>query len=455
MTDTIKTYAVLLAGGTGTRLWPVSRERYPKQLVNFIREDSLVQSTIKRLTPPLDPERIRIICGEEHVHEINRHIAEIGIPAERKIISEPCGRNTAPAILLAVFQILAFEKDAVIGVFPADHVIRNIDVFHEKITTAFALANLGYIVTFGIQPDYPETGYGYIEGAETVSEGARVIKSFVEKPDEETAKGYLAAGNFFWNSGMFAFKASIIRDEFKKLAPELYREMERMVVNEGAVTLSGYQALPDISIDYAIMERTDKGVLLPSDFGWSDIGSWKSLYDFLPKDGQSNVISGDVIVKDTECCFIMGGERLIATNRLRNKVIVDTPDSVFISDLDTSREVKQIVSTLKTTGRTEFKTHRTIHHSWGTETLLEKQAKSKVERLTVYPGETFQCRVEEHVIKHLTLVSGEGRICSADGENVFRQGESLRVQDQDAVEISNFGREPLIIIQVMIGMNRK
>jgi mannose-1-phosphate guanylyltransferase/mannose-6-phosphate isomerase len=451
----ISAYAVLLAGGTGTRLWPVSREHFPKQLVNFIGEDSLVQSTIKRLTPPLDPERVRIVCGEEHVNEIKRHITEIGMPAERKIIPEPCGRNTAPAILLAVFHILALERDAVVGIFPADHVIRDIDAFHEKITAAFKLAYQGYIVTFGIKPDYPETGYGYIEGAEIISEDARIIRSFIEKPDKETAQKYLAAGNYFWNSGMFAFKASVMRDEYRKLAPDLYREMEQMVANDGAVTSSGYRALPDISIDYAIMEQTGKGVLLPSDFGWSDIGSWKSLYDFLPKDDRNNVISGDVILKDTECCFILGSERLIAANRLRNAVVVDTPDSVFVSDLDNSRDVKQIVSMLKTTGREEFKTHRTIHYPWGTVTILEKQAESKVERLMMYPGKTFQCSADEQVIKHLTVVSGEGRICAKGGKNAFRKGESFQIPEQGTVKIENFGQEPLVIIQVVIGIKNK
>ena len=210
-----KVYAILLAGGTGTRLCPVSRELYPKQLVKFIGNDSLVQSTIKRLSPVLDAASVRIVCGEQHFHETARHMQDIGLPAEGKIICEPSGRNTAPAILLAVLHTLSAYRDAVLCVFPADHVIGDIESFHERLKAAIRLADQGYIVTFGITPHYPETGYGYVEGGQQVSEGALTIKRFVEKPDKKTARQYITAGNFFWNSGMFAFKASVILEEFR------------------------------------------------------------------------------------------------------------------------------------------------------------------------------------------------------------------------------------------------
>ena len=272
-----KVYPVLLAGGTGTRLWPVSRQLYPKQLVKFIGDDSLVQTTIKRLISLLDPENIRIVCGEEHVYETARHMEEIGIISKGKIISEPCGRNTAPAILLAVFYILKKEKDAIVCILPADHVIRDVKGFHAKLESAIRLAESDNIVTFGIKPQYPETGYGYIEGDQEVAEGALKIKRFVEKPDRQTAKDYLTAGNYFWNSGMFTFKASVILEEFIRHQPGIFQPMEKMVLKKDRVTYQEYGQLPDISIDYAIMEKTAKGVVLPSDFGWSDIGSWKSL----------------------------------------------------------------------------------------------------------------------------------------------------------------------------------
>ncbi|MBT8370162.1 MAG: mannose-1-phosphate guanylyltransferase, partial [Deltaproteobacteria bacterium] len=333
-------YAILLAGGTGTRLWPVSRQLYPKQLVKFIGDDSLVQSTIKRMSPVLDSQHVRIVCGQQHFHEIARHMQEIGLHAEGKIICEPSGRNTAPAILLAGLHMLIADKDAVICVFPADHVIGDPEKYHDRLKAAIRLAEQGYVVTFGITPHYPETGYGYVEGGKAVSEGALSITRFVEKPDKQTAQKYIAAGNFFWNSGMFAFKASLIVDEFRTYQPKLLENMKAIFDGTNTIAKEDYDRLPAISFDYAIMEKTAKGVVLPSDFKWSDIGSWKSLYDFLPKDADRNVIDGDIIANNTQGSFIMGRDRLIATNHLKDMVVVETPDSIFVSDIDHSRDVK-------------------------------------------------------------------------------------------------------------------
>ncbi|MBW1695582.1 MAG: mannose-1-phosphate guanylyltransferase/mannose-6-phosphate isomerase [Deltaproteobacteria bacterium] len=443
-------YAVLLAGGAGTRLWPVSRALYPKQLAKFIGNDSLVQTTLKRLRPVLDMRRVRIVCGSEHYHEIQRHITEIGISAKGKLICEPCGRNTAPAILLAVLTILEEEDDANICVFPADHVIREVEDFHKKIAAALDLAEKGRIVTFGIKPNYPETGYGYIEGAEAVSEGALIIKRFVEKPDRQTAEAYVRAGNFFWNSGMFAFKASVILKEFQSLAPEILRMM-RQILKKGIVTLADYQALPDISIDYAIMEKTGLGVVLPSDFGWSDIGSWKSLYDFLEKDDKANVIEGDVIARDTEKCFILGHERLVATNCIRNMVVVETPDSVFVSDLDESRDVKEIVATLKKQGRREFKTHRTVFHPWGNTTLLQESAEGKVQRVVVYPDGAFVNQIAGDMVRHFTVLKGKALVCLGDRQRTMKKADCFSIHKQEGGRIENHQETDLVLIQVETG----
>ncbi len=347
-------YPVLLAGGIGSRLWPVSRELSPKQLIKFTGEDSLLQSTIKRLAPALDTENVRIVCGDKHFDETARQMEETGISPAGKIICEPCGRNTAPAILLAVLNILKYEKDAVLCIFPADHVVRDNSVFQDKLKSGIKLANEGFVVTFGIRPHYPETGYGYIEGEKELPGGALSIKRFVEKPDIKTAREYLKAGNFFWNSGMFAFRASVIIDEFKVWEPELFKRMSNLVAAKETVAKADYEKLPNISIDYAIMERTDRGAVLPSDFGWSDIGSWKSLYDFFPKDDEGNVIKGDVIAKETRNCLIIGSERLVAANHLENMVVVETSDSVFISDMENTQDVKTIVTELKEKKRKEY-----------------------------------------------------------------------------------------------------
>ncbi len=450
MENKMNIYPVLLAGGSGTRLWPVSRQLYPKQIVKFIGDDSLIQSTIKRLTPALDPENIRIVCGKAHFQLISRQMEEIGIRPDKKIICEPCGRNTAPAILLAMLYILKQEEDAVLCIFPADHVIRNTDNFHEKVRSAVELANMGYIVTFGIKPHYPETGYGYIEGTGQITDQAHFIKRFVEKPDMETAKKYIDAGTFFWNSGMFTFKASVMIKELKIHHPELLEKMNRLDITEDVVPQEAYERLPNISIDYAIMEKTDKGALVPSDFGWSDIGSWKSLYDFLPKDQSNNVVGGDVMVNDTRNCLIMGHERLIATNSINNMVVVETPDSVFVSNLDNSRNVKTIVARLKEKERLEYQNHKTVHHLWGTSTLLDVNPGFSLAKLVAYPGSSLEMKVEGDVVKTLMVVSGRAKATVDTQSRTLKQGETLTLSGGKAVMMENFGENPLYLIQLKV-----
>jgi mannose-1-phosphate guanylyltransferase/mannose-6-phosphate isomerase len=446
-----KAYAILLAGGTGTRLWPVSRQLYPKQLVKFIGDDSLVQSTIKRLSPVLDTDCVRIVCGEQHFHEIVRHMQDIGLQADGKVICEPSGRNTAPAILLAVLNVLSTDRDAVLCVFPADHVIGEMEGFHERLAAAIRLAGQGFVVTFGITPHYPETGYGYVEGGQEVAEGALTINRFVEKPDRKTAQQYIAAGNFFWNSGMFAFKASIMLEEFRTYQPGLLGKMSAIYDGTNPIDQADYDQLPDISFDYAIMEKTTRGVVLPSDFGWSDIGSWKSLYDFLPKDDGLNVIDGDVISNDTRGCFILGRDRLIATNHLENLVIVETPDSIFVSDIDHSRDVKSIVARLKATGRKEYHQHRTVHFPWGSRTLLEQKDAYSVRRLLIYPESTLETEVTPDAAMNLIAVKGSVRVDASGKPQDLTPGKTLTVSTPGNVKIENRSDKPVYLIQVHLG----
>jgi mannose-1-phosphate guanylyltransferase/mannose-6-phosphate isomerase len=444
----LKVYPILLAGGTGTRLWPVSRELYPKQLVKFVGQDSLLQNTVKRLSPVLKTENVRVVCGEQHFHETARHIENLGLTPQGKLICEPSGRNTAPAILLAVLHILASDKDAVLCVFPADHVIQNRDGFHDRLNAAIALAHDGHIVTFGIQPHYPETGYGYIECGKDLDHGARELKRFVEKPDLATAQKYIESGNFFWNSGMFAFKASAILSEFKSHQPALLKKMKSIFKVDEAIARKDYDQLADISIDYAIMEKTDKGVVLPSDFGWSDIGSWKSLYDFLEKDADKNVIDGDVIAQDTRDCLILGHNRLIAVNRLRNLAVVETADSVLVSDLEHSRDVKSIVAELKQKQRPEHQRHRSVYSPWGTSKLLERTDNYTATELTVYPGSSLELPTQTDTAHHLIVLKGQAKLTSGSEDKTLGAGETFTCRSEAPACIENTAKTELSLIQV-------
>jgi len=447
-------YPVLLAGGSGTRLWPVSRELYPKQLAKLIGKESLVQSTLRRLVPPFAAENVRVVCGEQHAHEIARHMEEVGMPATGRIITEPVSRNTAPAILLACLQIRAEVEDAVLGVFPADHVIGNVSAFHAQLAAAVELAAQGRIVTFGIRPHYPETGYGYVEAGTAAPGGSLAVRRFVEKPDLDTARRYLAAGNFFWNSGMFTFRTSVILDEFRTHQPRLLQALERMCVSGQSIRGEDYRGLPDLSVDYAVMEKTTKGVVLPSDFGWSDIGSWKSLYDFLPKDPDGNVLDGDVIAQGTRNCFVMAYERLIATNRIQNLVVVETPDSIFVSDIDSSRDVKSIVAELKQRGRTEHHQHLTRHFPWGTRTLLEEVDGHRTSRLVVYPRASASLEEPAGANVHLFVLRGCAKLSAGRRRRRIAAGESVTLSAVSILHIENPQDERLQMVQIAVDSGR-
>jgi mannose-1-phosphate guanylyltransferase/mannose-6-phosphate isomerase len=447
--STVRTYPVLIAGGSGTRLWPVSRALFPKQLVSFFGQETLIQNTIKRILPTFESDTIRVVCGVEHSAGIVRDMEAVGIPAEGRIIGEPCGRNTAPAILLAVLNILKHEEDAVIFIFPADHLVEDVDIFREKIKAAAGLALQGLIVTFGITPTYPETGYGYIEASDTkIRQGLR-IKRFVEKPDLKTARRYLKAGNFFWNSGMFAFKGSVICEEFKKFYPDIFKQVQEIVSGKKELSAENYGRVKDISIDYAIMEHTAKAAVLPSDFGWSDIGSWKSLYDFMPKDGEENVIaSGDVILQNTKKCFLMGMDRLIAVNHLENIVVVETPDAVFVSDMENSRDVKSIVRDLKEKDRKEYLVHATVYEPWGCYTVIESSSQLTVTRLTLNKNARLPAQLRSDASTQWIVINGSAAVDQDQKSIVLSEGQTVTIPKNTPCELKNTGESELHLIEI-------
>ncbi len=449
---TIDAYPVLLAGGSGTRLWPVSRELFPKQLVNFLGDESLIQTTIKRLLPLFDANKIRVVCGKNHSHTVIGDMNALAISAQGTTIDEPCGRNTAPAILLAVLEILKENEDALIFIFPADHLIGDVSLFHQSVQSAYSLALDGYIVTFGITPGYPETGYGYIEASEVQRGAGFAIKRFVEKPDLKTAQKYLEAGSFYWNSGMFAFKASVVLDEFQKHKPKMVEQLHAIVTGKMPLDVENYSQLESTSIDYAVMENTDKGVVLPADFGWNDIGSWKSLYDFIPKDENGNVIlSGDVILQNTKNCFVMGHKRLIALNNLEDVVIVVTPDAVFVSDMENSREVKSIVSTLKEKGRKEYQVHTTINKPWGYLKILEDSDGLQVNEMVVFQNTEIPETMLEEQSKQLLVVEGKADIIVGEEISTLEENQALNIPAGSFHRLGNSTGKDLRLIEVIKG----
>jgi len=449
--DDLAVFPVLLAGGSGTRLWPVSRTKTPKQLVELSGETSLLQESIQRLTPLLNLDNVRVVCGEGHHNESAEHMAALGISTQKKIIGEPIGRNTAPAIILAVLTILNQEKldDAVFIILPADHVIRNVPQFHRQLSAAIRLSESGQLVTFGIQPEYPETGYGYIEAQTSLAAGGFSIRRFVEKPDIKTAQTYINAGNFYWNSGMFAFSGRVILEEFKALQPAMLRQMIAIVQQGDPISLEAYERLENISFDVAIMEKTTRAVVLPSDFGWSDIGTWKSLHDYLPKDTVGNVVFGDVVAHDTRNSLLIAKRRLLAVNDLSDVAIVETSDAVFVSALDTSRNVKDIVSILKQRNRREHQVHLLERHEWGTIEYLEQAVDTIIAKLSIKPMLSADLPLPPSGRCHICLLSGSGKVCIDRTFHLLQDGESSSLNLSGPISLENKSSQNLDAIVIL------
>jgi mannose-1-phosphate guanylyltransferase/mannose-1-phosphate guanylyltransferase/mannose-6-phosphate isomerase len=443
-------YALLLAGGSGTRLWPISRDMYPKQLVRFIDNKSLIQHSALRLFEAFDIQKMKIVCGKKHANDICKDLKEIQLYHDQLIVNEPCGRNTAPAILLGTLRIHEIDPDAIIFVFPADHVINRISKFYEKIHMADQLAREDHIVTFGITPEYPETGYGYIEAAnEKIGHGHR-ISQFVEKPDIKTAQKYIQAGNFYWNAGMFAFKASILLDVFETCMPAMLNTLKELI-SKDRLDIVHYKELENISFDYAIMEKIDTGIVLPSDFQWSDIGSWKALYDYLPKDANNNVVIGsldNVHIQNAENCLAMVQDRFIFLNRLKNIALIDTPDALFVSELESSRDAKDAVAFLKAHERKEYQLHTFQSMEWGYQTILDEQPNCIVSKYVIRAGETIPEYQNILQLNQWHITSGHG-ILTIDKEEIsIHAGEHITIESGMLVSFQNTSSDDLVFIDI-------
>lgn len=450
--------AVVLSGGSGTRLFPFSREKFPKQFLNFVDKESLFQKTIKRNIKVSDT--VLIVGNKEYRFHIIQQLKDITENKKFNLILEPVGRNTAPAIALAVKYIMekmGLDKDEILFISPSDHIISPEDEFIKYVNKGKEIAKEGYIVTFGINPTKPETGYGYIEAdtENSINETAFKVKQFHEKPDLETAQKYLMNGNYYWNSGMFIFSIKTIIDEFKVHSPDIFNLMNNKSFEE---MIESFNDMPNISIDYAIMEKTDKAVVLPLFLKWSDVGSWDSVYDILDKDENQNVKIGNVVDMDTKNSLIVSKDRLVATVGLEDVMVLETADVVVVAKRGEGQKIKDLVSILKKRDDTKYITefHTTVYRPWGSYTELEKGERYRIKRITVNPGESLSLQMHHHRSEHWIVVKGTAKVIIEDNEGnkvekFIHENESIYVPKSTKHRLVNPGKIPLEIIEVQVG----
>lgn len=447
---------VILSGGSGTRLWPLSRAAFPKQFISLCSENSMLQDTLQRFSD-LKIESPIIVSNEAHRFVIADQLLQIGIenPA---IILEPLAKNTAPAIAAAAFKSLTVDKDAIMVVLPSDHKIKNTKAFQEGIKKAVKEASNGALVTFGIMPTFAATGYGYIEaGEKNPDTDIFAIKRFVEKPNQETAQSYIELGNFFWNSGMFVFKAAAFLEEIKLFNEEIYEATEESFRNAKLdldfirLDKVAFEKNTSISIDYAVMEKTSKGKVIPLDAGWSDVGSWSSLWDASDKDSDGNVIKGKAITKDLKNSFVYTKNKTVSAVGLENVVIVDTNDALLVSDMSKSEDVKKIVDKLKADNNSIATENLVNYKPWGNYETLDEGNRYIVHRVTLKPGQRQSLHVHYHRAEHWVIVSGTAKIINGDKELVLTENESTFIPLGTLHCLENPGRIPLEVIEVQSG----
>ena len=445
---------VVLAGGTGSRLWPKSRAALPKQFLSLTSNSTMLQDTITRLKgtnaePPV------FICNDAHRFLVAEQLRKKNIEHDG-ILLEPVGRNTAPAIALAALHATKNENDPVLLVLAADHLIKDQSAFHSAITKAEVLANEGKLVTFGIVPDQAHTGYGYIKAGNVLNVGFEVAE-FVEKPELETAKQYVESGDFFWNSGMFMFKASRYIEELGKYHPEMLEICRRAIETEAPdldfirVDSEIFSACPDDSIDYAVMEKTDSAAMVPLDAGWSDVGSWTSLWETADKDDNGNVCVGDTILENTKNSYVNAEQRLVSVIGLEDVIVVETKDAVMVAHKDDAQSIKTVVNRLKAEKRPEFEFHREVFRPWGSYDSIDSGARFQVKRITVKPGEKLSVQMHHHRAEHWIVVSGSANVTIDDNTQLVTENESVYIPIGAVHALENPGKIPLELIEVQSG----
>ena len=443
-------FAIILAGGSGSRLWPLSRELYPKQLLNLNSEKSLLQSTFERLNGFIPAENIVSITNIKHTSNVRLQLEHIS--DKINVLSEPLSKNTAPAIALATKFLQQKGKDPVILVVPSDHLIENNKKFIDTVKKGEKLAEAGYIVTFGIEPNYPETGYGYINIInEPILDGFKV-KEFVEKPDSETAQKYIDAKTYFWNSGIFMFKASTMIDEIKKLSPEIFAVMEEFDFSTSErIEYNLFDKMPSISIDYAIMEKSDKIALIKLESDWNDLGSWQSIYDVSKKDAHNNVMIGHVLDENSKNSFVYASSKLVATIGLEDIVLIETEDAILACKKDKTQDVKKIFDTLKKQNDDTHLIHKTVYRPWGFYTVIAQGKGFLSKIIHVNTGQKLSVQSHNHRSEHWVVLSGIAKVVLEGKEHLLTPGHSIDIPLKAIHSLQNPYEEELEIIEIQLG----
>lgn len=444
---------VILSGGSGSRLWPLSRELFPKQFLPLVGEETMLQSTLTRLAGLPELAAPLVVCNEEHRFLVAEQLRALEVDAAT-IILEPVGRNTAPAVAVAALQALSGGDDPLLLILPADHVIRDPAALREAITTLLPLAADGKLATLGIVPTAPETGYGYIKGGKG---GVSAVERFVEKPDRATAERYLASGDYYWNSGMFFFRASRVVAELERHAPDILASCRKALqgsrrdcdfIRLDSELFSGCRS---DSFDYAVMEKTDAAVVMPLAAGWSDVGSWAALWEVGERDESGNVKHGDVMVRDSHDCYLHAGQRLVAAVGVRDLVVVETADAVLVVPRERAQEVKQIVEELKATQRCEALLNRRVHRPWGSYIGIDCEDRFQVKRITVNPGARLSLQKHHHRAEHWIVVKGTAQITCGEKSFVLGENQSTYIPLGEVHRLENPGVIPLELIEVQSG----
>lgn len=435
-------YGLILAGGSGSRLWPLSRELYPKQLLNIQNTESLLQATFDRLKECIEPENIVSLTGVKHYSNVRYQLS--AITENPVVLSEPISKNTAPAIVLGTKYVMENAKsDPVILVVPSDHMIKDIKGFAETIKEGEKLALEGKIVTFGIKPTYPETGYGYINSK---------TNKFVEKPNEELAKKYLEDGNYYWNGGIFMFKASVLMEEAAKCAPEIYEKLKNFDFSSSdEIPFTEYDKMPNISIDYAVMEKSDKVAMVVLKSDWNDLGSWKSIYDVSKKDEDGNVKIGHVLDEGSKNSFVYSSSKLVATIGLEDIILVETEDAVLACKADKSQDVKKIFDTLKKQNDNTHLVHKTVYRPWGYYTVLGQGKGFLTKMIQVNPAQKLSVQSHNHRSEHWVVLEGTAKVLLEGKEYILSPGHSVDIPVKAIHSLQNPYEEVLKIIEVQKG----